>query len=374
MILSCIIIVLGLLGGLLMLWHVPAAETPSGPVTDEDLQLATRVSLIIPAYNEAKRIRPLLLSLRDQDVQPGEIRLVDDGSTDETAAIAYAEGLVVLSTEQLNLDWVGKSRACWHGAQTAGGDWLLFLDADTRLDHPDSLRRILRTFAKLGGRGGLSLQPHHSIIRLYESLSMVFNIVVMAGMGVFTPWGGRLHGIGFFGPCLICDRCDYFTVGGHAAIHNQIMDDLALGRLFQQFKLPVFSCSGRGTVSFRMYPEGFLSLFEGWTKNFASGATATRPLVLSLIILWICSGYSTMTLLIKAILSDQVIWLIIAVLFYLLYAVLMGRLGKRCGQFPLFLPLFYPILLTFFTFVFIWSLIQTRLLHTVRWRGRKIRL
>ncbi|NLM78022.1 MAG: glycosyltransferase family 2 protein, partial [Ruminococcaceae bacterium] len=132
--------------------------------------------------------------------------------------------------------------------------------------------------------------------------------------------------------------------------------------------------SGRGTISFRMYPEGFLSLFEGWTKNFASGATATRPLGLSLIILWICSGYSTMTLLIKAILSYQVIWLIIAVLFYLLYAVLMGRLGKRCGQFPLFLPLFYPILLIFFTLVFIRSLIQTRLLHTVRWRGRKIRL
>ena len=374
MIFSSIIIVLGLLAGLLMLWRVPRAVPVIKRPDAEDHDLAARVSVIIPAYNEARRISPLLASLQTQDVQPGELWVVDDGSTDDTAAIAGAAGARVMQPDPSARDWVGKSRACWSGARAASGDWLLFLDADTRLDQPDSLRRILRTYRQLGGHGGVSFQPYHRVVRRYESLSVIFNIIVMAGMSVFTPWGMKLRSAGFFGPCLICSREDYMASGGHAAVRAEIMDDLALGQLFRKRGKPVFCYGGRDVISFRMYPEGFASLFEGWTKNFGSAAPSTHPLVFAMILLWICSGFSVLTLLIKSIGQGQTAWLAVAAVSFLLYVVLMLFLGRACGHFHLSVLIFYPVLLIFFTLLFLWSLVLTKILHTVKWRGRKIKL
>ncbi|MCK9253665.1 MAG: glycosyltransferase [Clostridiales bacterium] len=373
MVVSFVIISLGLLAGLLVLWRIPlACQVPDFPDHDSK-KLARRVTVIIPAYNEAKRLPALLASLKAQDIRPHELIVVDDASTDATRSIAQQAGFHVLDADTALSDWVGKSRACWSGAQAATGDWLLFLDADTRLSEPDSLRRILTTFQSLGGRGGLSLQPWHTIERFCENMSVVFNIIVMAGIGVFTPWGTRLRGAGLFGPCLLCNRQDYFEVGGHQAIHDQVMDDLALGRSLQKAGLPAHCRGGRGVLTFRMYPEGLRSLWEGWSKNMCSGAAATHPLVFALIILWICAGFSCLTVFIKAIGGPPLV-LAAACFATLLYALLFIRMARLCGRFWRWPLLLFPVFLTFFTLVFLWSLLLTRVLHVVTWKGRRIKV
>ncbi len=381
MLLSTIVIVLSLVSGLLLLWRIPLARPVSqphpgqGPMPEQDTQSISglKVTVIVPARNEARRLPPLLASIKQQDFVPHEFIVVDDQSTDDTALIARSSGATVIPAMDPGEGWIGKSRACWTGAQAATGDWLLFLDADTRLTSPDSLSRILLSFRDAGGRGSLSLQPYHTVVRLYENLSAIFNIIVMAGMSVFTPLGDKLKSAGLFGPCLICQRTDYFAVGGHEAIRGSVMDDLSLGQSFLEAGLPVHCLGGRGVISFRMYPEGIGQLFEGWTKNFGSASTLTHPLVFLLIIIWICGGFSLITLLIRVMSLSSTGYLLFAVFAYLAYAGLMIHLARKTGNFKLPLLLLFPVLLVFFALTFFWSLYLTRIRRTVHWRGRQIR-
>ena len=93
-------------------------------------------------------------------------------------------------------DWMGKSWACWQGAQVASGDVLVFLDADTTL----TTRGLAALAATRAAEGGLlGVQPYHAIRRPYEALSAFFNIVVMASLNAFSMRGRRIAPAGSFG-------------------------------------------------------------------------------------------------------------------------------------------------------------------------------
>lgn len=374
---SLAVILLAIVSGFLMLWKIPqASRSDSLPPNPGENVPGDRksLSIIIPARNEEHRLPPLLDSLAQQDIQDFEWIVVDDQSEDRTGEIAAAAGARVIRTEDRDERWIGKSYACWRGACAATGTRLLFLDADTRMESSDSLRRILATYEAAGAGGILSFQPYHRVVHLYESLSTLFNIIVMAGINVFTPWSKRLKGAGAFGPCILCDRDEYFRTGGHEAIGGAVMDDLALGDLYRKNGLQVLCYSGRGLISFRMYPEGFGQLFEGWTKNFGTASQSTHPFVFALIIAWISGGFSTTALLIRALAYGSTGWIITAGAAYLAYMLQLIVQARRTGNFHLPVLILYPLLHLFFTILFLWSLFLTKVLHTVRWRGRNIKV
>lgn len=99
------------------------------------------ISVIIPAYNAAGALGACLEALAASSVRPHECIVVDDGSTDETAAIARRHGATVIRTERNR----GAPHARNLGAASATGDVLLFIDADVCV-HPDTLERIRRRF------------------------------------------------------------------------------------------------------------------------------------------------------------------------------------------------------------------------------------
>ena len=385
---SLVVIILAVLSGFLMLWKLPtpamgsrkdlsggdlSARGTTRETSAGDLS-AKKLSIIIPARNEQERLPNLLASLSLQEGIDYELIVVDDQSTDQTAELAAAAGARVIATERLEDSWIGKSFACWTGARAAGGDWLLFLDADTVLEKPDSLRRLTESYRAMNGSGVLSLQPYHRTKKLYESFSAIFNIIVIAGMNAFTPWGRRFTSAGSFGPCILLSRQEYFTVGGHQAVGGAVMDDLALGVLFQNHGYKTVGMSGRNLISFRMYPEGFRSLFEGWTKSFGTASSSTHPFVFAMIIAWISGGFSTVALLVKTILDGSPVWIAIAVLATLVYMLQLIFQARRTGNFNLLLLILYPLQHLFFTVLFLWSLFMTKVLHTVRWRGRNIKV
>lgn len=371
LVISSIIFVAAVLSGCLLLWRIPLAQSMDGIA---DKPPAKSVSIIIPARNEALRLPLLLESLYEQDFQPDELIVVDDQSTDNTAQIAKEAGARIISVTELEDGWIGKSKACWSGARLSAGEWLLFLDADTRLVNPYSLRRLLITFETLGGLGSLSVQPYHTVVRFYENLSAVFNIIVMAGMNVFTPWGGMIPSAGLFGPCMLCRRDDYFRVGGHEAIRGDLMEDLSLGQAFRKYGLPVHCWGGRGVISFRMYPDGLAQLIEGWTKNFGTAASSTHPLIFAMIIVWISGGFSALALLLSGIRDSSQLWITAGILAYMVYALQLLWLARKVGNFHSLIFIAFPVLLAFFTLMFVKSFYQTKVLHTVSWRGRQVKV
>ena len=98
------------------------------------------VSIVIPAFNEAKNIEPVLHSIRERHPD-AEIIVVNDGSTDDTAKVAHNAGAVVYS-HPYN---IGNGAAVKTGIRMAKGDVLVFIDGDGQ-HRPDDIGRMLEFF------------------------------------------------------------------------------------------------------------------------------------------------------------------------------------------------------------------------------------
>jgi len=93
------------------------------------------ISVIIPAHNAEAYLAAAISSVREQSLPAAEIIVVDDGSSDATAAIAKDNGNVTY----LRQDQSGAAAARNLGAAKASGEWIAFLDADD-LWVPEKLR------------------------------------------------------------------------------------------------------------------------------------------------------------------------------------------------------------------------------------------
>lgn len=326
---------------------------------------AEQLSIIIPARNEEQNLPTLLRSLATQSIRPREIILVDDASTDRTVEIAKQHGARVIASQPLPDGWRGKTWACHQGAQAATGELFLFLDADTWLE-PEGLSRVLAEFKQAGG-GVFSIAPHHGVQKFHEQFSAFFNLVMLAGTGAFTILGDRLAPRGLLGQFMLIERSAYQRVGGHEAVKGRILENFWLAEQLRAAAVQLRCRSGRGVFSFRMYPQGWRELVNGWTKGFASGAGQTPLLILLLVIAWMIG---LMTVPLGLMFAGQpMLWLVA----YGLCATQVAWLMRRVGTFHWSTALFYPVPLIFYFVVFTRSVLRSRNKQTVTWKGRQIR-
>lgn len=308
-----------------------------------------RLSLIIPARNEEQNLPRLLASIASQSVRPQEVIVIDDHSTDQTAAIARESGATVIAAPPLPDGWRGKTWACEQGARSAQGELLLFVDSDAWLE-PDGLQRLVSMYQG----GALSLGPWHDVAAPYEQLSLFFNLTMNLGT---IP-----HGL--FGQVLLVDRESYRAVGGHGAVRGCTLENFRLARFFHGCNINIISHPGRGIICFRMYRNGLRDLVNGWTRGFASGAGGTPIGLMLLLVTWIGG----------LLLPFQAIWFGKPILWCIIYGVVAGQvywLGRRVGNFRWYAAAAYPIPLLFFFAILARSMLRVG--SDVTWKGRVIR-
>ena len=352
--------------GVFLMWRVLFRDRLRTRGGDRDPR--SRISVIVPARNEEHQIGRLLLSLGQQTVVPHEVIVVDDDSTDSTGAIARQKGALVILGEQLPGGWNGKAWACWQGARASAGDLLLFLDADTWLE-PEGIERLVEWYE---GSGLLTLQPFHVTHRPYEQLSAFLNIVVMAAMGAFTPFGYRLKPGGGFGPCVMCRRDEYSRTGGHREVVGEVIEDIPLAKLFLRQNLPVRCYAGRGIVCFRMYPGGIRDLIEGWSKGMGYGAMSVSPVLSILTAAWITGCFRAFAGLIRATTPTAAPAAWQGVIVYCCYVVVIWWVLRGVGRFKWYTSALFPVPLCFFGLIVARSLLLTYVARRVMWKGREV--
>jgi 4,4'-diaponeurosporenoate glycosyltransferase len=329
------------------------------------------ISVIIPARNEEHTLPNLLNSLSGQLSGEDEVIVVDDHSEDNTKKVAENSGVKLLESLPTPGGWIGKTWACYQGANMASGEILVFLDADTVLEK-NGLKNMVETYIEKDGV--LSIQPYHKMRDLYEQLSAFFNIIVMAGIGVFTVLGTRIKPIGLFGPAVIMKKKYYVDSGGHKKAKGDILDDVALGAELQKEGMELNCLGGKNTIAFRMYPNGIKELINGWSKGFAMGAVKTSTPLLILIVLWIAGSIGTARGLIEAVIATNNVQICISGILYILYAAQIYWMLLRIGNFKFYTALFYLISVGFFVVVFTYSFVRSFIVRNVKWKGREISL
>jgi Glycosyl transferase family 2 len=236
-----------------------APETVSGRLT---------VSVIVPARNEEVCLGACLESLTAQTGVSFEIIVVDDGSTDRTREIAQSHRSVrVEDAGPPPPGWSGKNNAMAAGVRVARGEWLLFTDADT-VHEPGSLAGAV-TEARQRGAALLSYSPRQEVHGFWEMAVMP---VIFAELAATYPPSHvsdpKSPAAAANGQYILIAREAYDAVGGHAAVSDSLLEDVALARAVKASGRRIFFRYGGAEVRTRMY-RSFAQLREGWTKNLA---------------------------------------------------------------------------------------------------------
>lgn len=243
------------------------ANTPSEPF----------VSLLVPARNEEAHIEMCVLSLVNQHYERLEVLVLDDRSSDATAAIvqriidqlpvAQRGRLRLIDGEPLPPGWVGKSFACHVLSQHAQGDYLFFTDADT-VHNPETAKAVIDCMHRLDV-DLLTAQSEYELIGMGERLIMpllYFRVFMLLPMTLITRCRVPVLAAGN-GPLLCFQREAYEAAGGHKAIKGRILEDVSLARAVKAAGYRMAFVDATDMIYCHMYTT-FANTWVGFSKTF----------------------------------------------------------------------------------------------------------
>ncbi len=242
-----------------------------------------RLSVIVPARNEAATVERAMRSLLEQSYPQMQIIAINDHSTDETGVIldrlaTGAPRLRVLHNPILPPGWLGKPNAQHRGVQHACGEWLVFTDADIVFE-PEILERAVATATERDIEG-LSLLPRLDCELWAEAAQMPWFVP----LGVFTLHpheSNRERGMGFAaGAFILIRRTTYEAIGGHQTLRSAVLDDVELGRRVKEHGFRFHVYEGHDAARVTMY-RSLRGYFFGMVKNisYVVGGRHGQPLL-----------------------------------------------------------------------------------------------
>jgi len=233
------------------------------------------VSIIIPTFNEETYLPRLLESIGKQDFRDYEVIVADNHSTDRTRSVARSHGARVVEG---GTPGIGRNR----GAQSARGDYLLFVDADTVL--PEGfLAGIMGRFEKdfidicvpwirpIDGAKPI----YRTIFQFSNTFFKLMEVIQPQGLGVCILTTRRLHNRigGFSEKVRVSEDFDYinraslvgrFRVYSHVYVYHSV-------RRYQ--------AEGVGSLVQKQFKSGFIYLFTGKaydTENYEFGTFSRK--------------------------------------------------------------------------------------------------
>lgn len=268
---------------ILAVWLAAAAIIPAGnrrvrrlaALDDPAPPRWPRVSVVVPARNEAATLGAAIPTMLALDYPDLELIAVNDRSDDGTGELldrlaAAHPRLQVVHVRDLPRGWIGKNHALHLGAARATGEFVLFTDADIHFA-PDALRRAVahaeaHAFDLLAAVPQLSNQGHPLGICV-NAFSFAFTVGI-------RPWRirhprSRAHAsVGAFG---LVRTSTYRRLGGHEPIRLRPDDDIKLGKLFKRSGARCEFVHGAGALRVDWYPD-LRGMVHGLTKNAYAGA------------------------------------------------------------------------------------------------------
>jgi chlorobactene glucosyltransferase len=239
------------------------------------------LTVIIPARNESRNIARLVREILASSYEPLELLVVDDRSDDDTAAqarmaMAGDPRARVIRGAALPDGWFGKPWACAQGARAASGQLLLFTDADTH-HHPELLGRAAGALRQ-DRADLLTVLTYQRCESFWERVVMP-QILLVLGLR-FSPArinsATRPHQVVANGQFILVDRDAYQGLGGHGAVADQVVEDLALAQAFVSARRRIRMYDASALCETRMYTS-LRELVEGWSKNLFIGARTSVP-------------------------------------------------------------------------------------------------
>ena len=229
------------------------------------------VSVLIPARDEARVIGTAVASVLAQAGVPNmEVLVLDDFSIDETAAVVkeFADDrLRLVSNSQEPPDgWLGKPWACTQLAELAKGSVLVFIDADVELS-ADAIRASVR---EMRARDFAMISPYPRQLAS-NWLAQLTQPLVSWSWCALLPLGWaeqsrRPSLAAANGQFLVMDADAYASVNGHHAVADEVIEDVALMRVFKNAGFTTCTMDGSAIASCEMY-ESAEDTTGGYAKS-----------------------------------------------------------------------------------------------------------
>jgi chlorobactene glucosyltransferase len=265
---------------LLPFFTLPRLARRSPNLSEAPSAAGPLVSIIVPARNEAATIRDVVKSILRSTYRPFELLVVDDRSTDETAAIVQQfqpdPRLRMVRGGELPEGWYGKPWACYQGYQHANGELLLFTDADTR-HRPELLERAVGAL-RSERAALLTIAPRQRCATFWERIVMpqIWFLLALRYTPASVNHARRRRDVVANGQFILTSRSAYETAGTHAAVCQEVAEDLALAQTYLEKGLKLHFAFAERLMETRMYQD-LASLIEGWSKNVYLGGRRSFP-------------------------------------------------------------------------------------------------
>ena len=260
-----------------------------------------KISVCIPARNEEAVLERLLQSVCIQKYPDFEVIVLDDNSDDNTPQIideykkSFPGIITRLKGKPKPKGWLGKPWACHQLSEEAGGNILLFLDADTCIS-PGMLAGIDFEISDKQ-LDMITVWPDQHLTGFWQQtvLPLIYYALVTLLPSVYVYRDPRWMPTIFakkFSPLFAaaCGQCIGFTkeaykkTGGHAAVKSAVVEDVELAKLAKKKLQKLRMYTGRGSISCTMYNSA-QEMFSGFRKNFLAGFGNSLPLFFSAAIL-----------------------------------------------------------------------------------------